>query len=165
MPPGHSDPARQPVIVGAARTPIGRFQGGLSTLSAPELGAVALRAALQRMVELVHFDPRHPENMNAYLADAGDEHGLFYKAGRWQPKPREDLARLVMFNAAQVMNEHNDDPYQSEFTRQQTAVFDRFYRAIGYERQPLEDTIATMVKNRRVMEVAHPSLQKQPDDP
>ena len=43
-----SDPSRQPVIVGAARTPIGRFLGGLSGLQAPELGAIAIRAALQR---------------------------------------------------------------------------------------------------------------------
>jgi acetyl-CoA C-acetyltransferase len=35
-------------IVGAARTPIGRFLGGLSGLSAPELGAVAVRAAVER---------------------------------------------------------------------------------------------------------------------
>jgi acetyl-CoA C-acetyltransferase len=35
-------------IVGAARTPIGRFLGNLSSLSAPELGAVAIRAALER---------------------------------------------------------------------------------------------------------------------
>jgi acetyl-CoA C-acetyltransferase len=35
-------------IVGAARTPIGRFLGGLSSASAPELGAVAVRAAVER---------------------------------------------------------------------------------------------------------------------
>jgi acetyl-CoA C-acetyltransferase len=35
-------------IVSAARTPIGSFQGSLSTLSAPALGAVALAGALQR---------------------------------------------------------------------------------------------------------------------
>ncbi len=42
------DPKTTPVIVSAARTPIGKFLGGLSTLSAPDLGAVAIRAALQR---------------------------------------------------------------------------------------------------------------------
>jgi acetyl-CoA C-acetyltransferase len=42
------DPQRVPVIVSAARTPIGRFLGSLSTLSAPELGAIAIRAALER---------------------------------------------------------------------------------------------------------------------
>jgi len=36
------------VIIGAARTPMGAFQGKLSTLTAPELGAAAIRAALQR---------------------------------------------------------------------------------------------------------------------
>ncbi|HZI29421.1 MAG TPA: acetyl-CoA C-acetyltransferase [Gemmatimonadaceae bacterium] len=40
--------SRIPVIVGAARTPIGRYLGGLSTLSAPQLGAVAIREALRR---------------------------------------------------------------------------------------------------------------------
>ena len=43
-----SDSARQPVIVSAARTPIGKFLGALSALSAPELGGVAIKAALQR---------------------------------------------------------------------------------------------------------------------
>ncbi len=36
------------VIVSAARTPIGKFLGGLSSLSAPKLGAVAIREALKR---------------------------------------------------------------------------------------------------------------------
>jgi acetyl-CoA C-acetyltransferase len=36
------------VILGAARTPIGKMGGGLSTLDATELGAVAIEAALQR---------------------------------------------------------------------------------------------------------------------
>ena len=43
-----SDASRRPVIVSAARTPIGKFLGGLSALQAPELGAIAIRAALQR---------------------------------------------------------------------------------------------------------------------
>src|SRR5258707_263719 len=43
-----SDSSRIPVIVSAARTPIGKFLGGLSSLSAPELGAIAIRAALER---------------------------------------------------------------------------------------------------------------------
>jgi acetyl-CoA C-acetyltransferase len=43
-----TDPARIPVIVSAARTPIGRYLGGLSSLSAPELGAIAIREAVKR---------------------------------------------------------------------------------------------------------------------
>jgi acetyl-CoA C-acetyltransferase len=42
------DRSRIPVIVSAARTPIGKFLGSLSSLSAPELGAVAIRAAVER---------------------------------------------------------------------------------------------------------------------
>ena len=35
-------------IVGAARTPIGAFQGALASLASPRLGAVAIQAALER---------------------------------------------------------------------------------------------------------------------
>ncbi len=41
----HDDPV---VIVGSARTPIGGFMGDLKALAAPELGAAAIRAALER---------------------------------------------------------------------------------------------------------------------
>ena len=34
------------VIVGAARTPVGSFNGALSSLPAHELGAIAIKAAL-----------------------------------------------------------------------------------------------------------------------
>ena len=40
-----SDPI---VIVSAARTPMGAFQGELKGFSAPELGAAAIRAAVER---------------------------------------------------------------------------------------------------------------------
>lgn len=43
------------VIVGMARTPIGSFQGSLSTLSAAELGALAIRGAVER-VAIPTFD-------------------------------------------------------------------------------------------------------------
>jgi acetyl-CoA C-acetyltransferase len=36
------------VLVGACRTPIGKYQGGLASLKATELGAIAVRAAVQR---------------------------------------------------------------------------------------------------------------------
>ncbi|HXR66024.1 MAG TPA: acetyl-CoA C-acetyltransferase [Ktedonobacteraceae bacterium] len=39
---------QQAVIVGAARTPTGKFLGSLAHLSAPDLGAVAIKAAIQR---------------------------------------------------------------------------------------------------------------------
>ncbi len=40
--------AREPVILSAARTPSGRFQGGLSPLSATQLGAAVIKAAAER---------------------------------------------------------------------------------------------------------------------
>jgi acetyl-CoA acetyltransferase len=36
------------VILSAARTPIGKFQGALSTIPATKLGAVAVKAAVER---------------------------------------------------------------------------------------------------------------------
>jgi acetyl-CoA C-acetyltransferase len=39
---------REVVIVGAARTPIGSFLGSLAAVTAPRLGAIAIRAALER---------------------------------------------------------------------------------------------------------------------
>ena len=41
-------PATTPVILDGTRTPIGRFLGGLSPLSGPELGAVVVREAVAR---------------------------------------------------------------------------------------------------------------------
>lgn len=49
------------VVVGAARTPYGRMNGGLSSLTAPQLGAHAIRAALDQgsidpaLVDAVHL--------------------------------------------------------------------------------------------------------------
>jgi acetyl-CoA C-acetyltransferase len=43
-----TDRSRTPVIVSAVRTPIGKFLGGLSPLAGPDLGAVAVKAAIER---------------------------------------------------------------------------------------------------------------------
>lgn len=43
-----ANPATTPVILSGTRTPIGRFLGGLAPLSGPELGAVAVREAVER---------------------------------------------------------------------------------------------------------------------
>ncbi|MEO0080257.1 MAG: acetyl-CoA C-acetyltransferase [candidate division WOR-3 bacterium] len=40
--------AQDTVVLGCARTPIGRFLGGLASLRAPDLGAVAIRATIER---------------------------------------------------------------------------------------------------------------------
>ncbi len=52
------DKSRIPVLLkGGSRTPIGRFLGGLSSLSAPDLGAIAVRAAVQRAaIDIAEID-------------------------------------------------------------------------------------------------------------
>ena len=42
------NPATTPVIVSAVRTPIGRYLGGLSSFTAPQLGAMVIREAIKR---------------------------------------------------------------------------------------------------------------------
>lgn len=46
--------SKKVVIVSAARTPIGSFMGALSTVSAPRLGATAIKGALDR----INLDPK-----------------------------------------------------------------------------------------------------------
>jgi acetyl-CoA C-acetyltransferase len=43
-----NDRKREPVLLSAVRTPSGRFQGSLSSFPAPKLGAIAIRAAVER---------------------------------------------------------------------------------------------------------------------
>jgi len=43
-----ADASRTPVIVSATRTPIGRYLGALAPVTAPELGAAAIREAVKR---------------------------------------------------------------------------------------------------------------------
>ena len=42
-----------PVILSAVRTPIGRYLGGLSSFTAPQLGAMVIREAVRRSAETV----------------------------------------------------------------------------------------------------------------
>ena len=43
-----SSPVDEAVILSAVRTPIGKFQGSLSSVPATQLGAIAVRAAVDR---------------------------------------------------------------------------------------------------------------------
>ena len=47
------------VIVSAVRTPIGSFMGALSTITAPELGAIAIKGALNK----IKLDPSKVEEV------------------------------------------------------------------------------------------------------
>jgi acetyl-CoA C-acetyltransferase len=81
------------VIVGSARTPIGGFQGELRDAAAPELGAAAIRAALQRS----HVEP-----------DKVDEvvFGCVLPAGQGQAPARQAAigAGLPFSTAASTVN-------------------------------------------------------------
>jgi acetyl-CoA C-acetyltransferase len=62
--------SRTPVILDGARTPIGRFLGSLSTLAAPELGGIAIKAAIERS----GIDPRRVDEVimgNVVVAGEG----------------------------------------------------------------------------------------------
>lgn len=43
-----NSPSKDVVIISAVRTPIGSFLASLSPLTAPQLGAVAIQAAIER---------------------------------------------------------------------------------------------------------------------
>jgi acetyl-CoA C-acetyltransferase len=69
-----------PVIVSAVRTPIGRFQGSLSTISAPRLGALAVKEAIERAkVEKTDIDEVIMGNViSAGLGQAPARQALIY---------------------------------------------------------------------------------------
>ncbi|HKV27468.1 MAG TPA: hypothetical protein VJN90_04240, partial [Candidatus Acidoferrales bacterium] len=48
MPQSSQHAGDQPVILSAVRTPMGKFMGGLSSLTAPELGAKVVAEAVRR---------------------------------------------------------------------------------------------------------------------
>ncbi len=51
--------SKEVVIVAAARTPIGSFLGSLSTVSATELGAIAIKGALEK----INLDPKYVQEV------------------------------------------------------------------------------------------------------
>ena len=59
---------KEVVIVSAVRTPIGRFLGALSKVSAPELGAIAIKGALDK----INLDPKEVnEVLMGHVVQAG----------------------------------------------------------------------------------------------
>ncbi len=75
---------RDAVIVSAARTPIGKFGGALSPLSAPQLGAIAIRAAVER----AGIDPASVEEaMIGQVVAAGSGQSPGRQAALWGGLP------------------------------------------------------------------------------
>ena len=49
------------VITGIARTPMGAFKGAFADVAAPDLGAVAIKAAMSEALSLIHIsEPTRP---------------------------------------------------------------------------------------------------------
>lgn len=77
-------PGREVVIAGAARTPIGSFLGTLAGVPAPRLGAVAIRAALER----AGVDPaRVDEVVMGNVLQAGEGQAPARQAARFAGVP------------------------------------------------------------------------------
>jgi acetyl-CoA C-acetyltransferase len=74
-----------PVILSAVRTPIGRFQGGLSGIPAPRLGAVVIKAAVERagIVNLAEID----EILMGNVVTAGEGQAPARQAGIYAGLP------------------------------------------------------------------------------
>ena len=72
------------VILSAARTPIGRFQGVLSSLPATRLGSIAIKAALERAA----IDPEDIEEvLMGNVVQAGEGQAPARQAGMWSGIP------------------------------------------------------------------------------
>jgi len=80
------------VILGAARTPIGKFQGALSTIPATRLGATAIKAAVER----ARIDPAEvDEVLMGSVVQAGEGQAPARQAGIWAGIPASVGATTV----------------------------------------------------------------------
>ena len=91
------------VIVGAARTPMGAFQGDFSTLSAHDLGGAAIRAAVER----------------AYLVAWGEDMSAAEKRrwNSWDDYMREWCHRDDFYTALPLLLRGEDPEFQDYIRR------------------------------------------------
>jgi len=83
---------KEAVIVSATRTPIGKFGGGLKDLSAPKLGAIAVREAVRR----AKIDPKSVEEcIMGNVISAGIGQNPARQAALWGGLPDEVAALTV----------------------------------------------------------------------
>ena len=120
-----------------------------------------LRQSLQEIVKKIHLDPDRPWNVNAYVASQDALMGMCYAKGRWMPMEAEEIARLVLTNAASLMCEHNDDPYDEEYDREQTEMFDKFFDRLERDDVALKDTLRTLAEGKEVVERIHGKMGNQ----
>lgn len=119
-----------------------------------------LYASLQTMVRLIHFNPQHPQNMNVYVPDPESDQGwrLDKAPDKWRPYPLSQLAQEVIQNGVSYMREHEDEPYDREYTKKEHKRFDEFYQNVDNEQRPLKETIDTMINHKDLVEKCHPHL-------
>src|SRR5512137_2214689 len=83
---------KEAVIVSAARTPIGKFGGGLKDLSATKIGAVAVREAVRR----AKVDPKTVEEcIMGNVISAGHDQNPARQAALWGGLPDEVAALTI----------------------------------------------------------------------
>ena len=121
-----------------------------------------LNGSLQEMVKLIHFNEKQPQNVNVYVANESDEMGLFLNAQKsWQDIGVKTLAERVMLDAVVLFNDHHED-FEKEYDDKETYRFEKFYQNYHSLKEPLKDTIATIVHNKSMVERLHPSLKSIP---
>ena len=119
-----------------------------------------LNASLQEMIRMIHFNENYPQNLNLYVENKMDSHGLCL-ISKWKECELTDLAKRVMKNAAEVLMEHVDDPFDKEYDDEETYRFDTFYQNYDTDPQPLIETIDTMAHHKKMVERVHPVRELQ----
>lgn len=118
-----------------------------------------LEDSLQELVKMVHFDSGHPQNANVYMHDVDAPHGFLWwgQDDGWKRVSRDELIRRVLCNMSNKMTEHSDEPFEKEYTDAEIWRQERFLQNILFEPRPSEETRRTIVENKHVVELHHPS--------
>ena len=109
-----------------------------------------LRANLQHIIKTLHFNTAFPQNMNVFLPSMSQ--GYYLLKNVWNPCSADDLAKRVMFNAADVMLQHRETDNEQEYTMEEQAKFDAFYREFNHDSGVFQSTIRTMIDNFSMVE-------------
>lgn len=109
-----------------------------------------LRTSLQYIIKTLHFNPQYPANMNVYLPHMSQGYFLLKKV--WKFCEVEDLAKRVMYNAADFMLQHRETDQVNEYTKEEQEKFDRFYSSFNHEAGVLQSTIRTIIDNYKLVE-------------
>lgn len=121
--------------------------------------------AVARMVNLVHFDPKSPHNMNVYVPP--NDHGLpavVFNGQAWKAERNNcDAIRGMIRERASNLKEHVEDN-PGRVSKRDTAAFERFYFG---EQAPFmaDDGLVQQVRkmaedNSKVVAKCHPDAPR-----